>query len=274
MKPLYSISFILTLFLFLSCHKESKIEKKGFSVSSSTMNTENQTTENNEKEPDTNKFETRPKKVLLTYHQKHRLTPIFKVNYQKIEKKIYSSGEPKIRRWVGNIGHHLTYDYNENDGNQWNQNFMPGMAAAYGYNFVNISHFNFETKKQHKLFKNPVLIKTFYYPAYSQDTLNSQPIHRNFYMVSVYDEDTNKDGKLNTKDLRRIYSFDLEGKNKKALVPKDYSILSSQYDSGLDYMYIYTIKDENKNGKKDTSEAREIFWVDMKNPENNGKLYE
>lgn len=119
-----------------------------------------------------------------------------------------------------------------------------------------------------------MLIKTVYYPAFSKDTLNYQPIQRDYYMVSVYDEDSNKDGYINVRDLRRLYHFDIDGKNQQALIPKDYSVLSSEYDSANDYMYIFARKDSNENGQMETDEPMDIFWIDLKNPENVGMQYQ
>jgi hypothetical protein len=159
-------------------------------------------------------------------------------------------------------------------GNNWNSNFMPGFEAVYGYNFVNISHYNNLTKTEELFFEKPVLIKTFYYPAFSKDTLNFEPVNRNYYMVSVYDEDSNKDGFINVKDLRRFYYFDIEGRNKRSLIPEGYSVLSSEYDSPNDFMYVFAKADKNKNGQMESEEPTSIFWIDLKSPENTGVQYE
>ncbi len=230
----------------------SKVEKKGFQVS------EISESESGQKivglNIDSLKLETRPRNVLLTNNLVHRLTPIYKVNYNSKTKKSYT----------GSNYYHLTW------GNSWNNNFMPGFEAVYGYNFVNISHYNNKTRKENKLFDKPVLIKTLYYPAFSKDTLNFEPVNRKYYMVSVYDEDTNKDGFINVKDLRRFYHFDINGMNKKALIPKNYSVMSSEYDSANDFMYIFAKIDKNQNGQMELNEPTDIFWIDLKNPKNVG----
>ena len=92
-------------------------------------------------------------------------------------------------------------------------------------------------------------------------------------MVSVYDEDTNKDGYINVKDLRRFYYFDINGINKKELIPKNYSVMSSEYDSANDYMYVFAKLDKNNNGKMEQEEPTDIFWIDLSNPENVGVQY-
>ncbi|KAB1151410.1 hypothetical protein F7018_18150 [Tenacibaculum aiptasiae] len=255
------LTLLITGALMSSC-SNSKIDKKGFQVN------EIQENENGQKivglQIDSLKLETQPRNVLLTFNPKHRLTPIYKVNYDKKTKTPF----------IGSNIYHTNWNDNYKKGNNWNHNFMPGFEAVYGYNFVNVSHFNNETKVENKLFKKPVLIKTLYYPAFSNDTLNYKPINRNFYMVSAYDEDSNKDGFINIKDLRRFYHFDINGMNKKPLIPKEYSVMSSEYDSANDFMYVFAKKDVNKNGIMEINEPTEVFWINLKNPQDIGKQYQ
>ena len=254
------LTLIILGLLIISC-SDNKIEKKGFQVS------EISDDENGQKivglQIDSLKLETRPRNVLLTFNPEHRLTPIYKVNYDKKTKNTFT----------GSNSYHTNWDDDYEDGNNWNRNFMPGFEAIYGYNFVNVSHYNNTTKTENKLFEKPVLIKTLYYPAFSKDTLNYKPVKRDFYMISVYDEDSNKDGFINVKDLRKFYHFDINGLNKKLLIPKEYSVMSSEYDSANDYMYIFARKDTNQNGQMESSEPMDVFWIDLKNPENVGKQY-
>ena len=258
MKRLLAI--ILLGFVIQSCDN-NKLEKKGFQVS--------EISENNEGEKvvglpiDSLILETRPKNVLLTKHSIHRLTPIYKVNYDK------KTGRP----FTGSNSFHWTWDNDDSDGNNWNENFMPGFSAVYGYNFVNVSHFDNETNLQNEFFDKPVLIRTLYYPAFSRDTLNFQPVERNYYMVSVYDDDSNNDGFINAKDLRRFYLFDINGKLKRELVPKNYSVMSSEYDPENDFMYVFAKFDQNENGQMEEEEQTHIFWIDLKNPELSGIQY-
>ncbi len=253
---------ILTLAIFLIGCSNDKIEKKGFQVSEISED------ENGNKivglNIDSLKLETRPRNVLLTKNPTHRITPIYKVNYHKKTKKPFT----------GSNAYHTKWRDNDEEGNNWNNNFMPGFEAVYGYNFVNVSHYNNETKAENKLFDKPVLIKTFYYPAFSKDTLNFEPVHRKYYIVSVYDEDSNKDGFINVKDLRRFYYFDIDGKNKRNLIPKEYSVIGSEYDSANDFMYVFAKADKNKNGQIESNEPIDIFWIDLKKPENVGLQYQ
>lgn len=258
---MYKLIAILLLGSLLTSCSDHSLEKKGFQVSEIVEDEEGKKVVG--LQIDSLKLETRPRNVLLTKSEAHRLTPIYKVNYNK------KTGKP----FTGSNRYHVNWSDHE-DGNNWNGNFMPGFEAVYGYNFVNVSHFNLQTKTSNELFDKPVLIRTLYYPAFSRDTLNNQPVIRNYYMVSVYDEDTNKDGFINVSDLRRFYLFDIEGKLQKELIPKNYSVMSSEYDRANDLMYVFAKFDSNKNGQMDEGEATNIFWIDLKNPDQGGVIYE
>ncbi len=256
---------VIGTLLLSSCTKRerTKLEEKGFRVDSPEASSEDD--ERDGLNLDTLLWETRPTEVLRTAHPEHRLTTIYKINYNK------KTGKP----FSGSNDFHYNYSYDgESEGNNWNGNFMPGFEAMAGYNLVNVSHYNVETDTSQNLFNSRVLIKTVYFPTYDKDTLNGEPIKRNFYMVSVYDEDTNKDGFINMRDLRRFYLFDIEGNKVKALVPPNCSVMSSEYDPGIDYMYIYARLDANKNGRMEVHEEMQVFWVDLKDPERCGSLYQ
>ncbi|MEL7148632.1 MAG: hypothetical protein AAFO69_19825, partial [Bacteroidota bacterium] len=204
-----------------------------------------------------------PHTVLLTKHDRHRLIPVFKISFSQ-------QGRP----FSGSTGFHRSWGYEYEEGSNWNENYMPGLAAAHGYNMINVSHYDHQTNIQNSFFERPVLMKTLYYPAFSSDTLNYQPVRRDYYLVSVYDQDTNLDGFINVKDLRHFYHFNLAATDRQALVPANYSVMSSTYDSGNDYMYIYARLDENSNGQMEVEEPMHVFWVDLKNPLNTGSMYQ
>ncbi|MEO1451273.1 MAG: hypothetical protein AAFV07_17210 [Bacteroidota bacterium] len=261
MKTTFPLLLILALACF-SCSNKKTAKKKGIQV--------REITENEEGEKivglpiDSLQFKTKPRNVLLTKHPAHRLSPIYRVNYTKRTKKPY----------IGSNAFYGTYDYyGDYDSDNWRYNFMPGFEAMYGHDLVNISHYNNQTDTQHLFFDRPVLIKTLYYPAYSQDSLDNKPLTRDYYMVSVYDEDTNNDGYLNSRDLRRLYHFDLEAQQQTPLIPKTYGVMRSEYDPANDFMYIFARLDENQDGRTVYEEPTHIFWIDLKNPQNVGVQY-
>lgn len=250
---LKSVAFTTTLLIILSCSK-STLEK---------YNGVNLKTTSNKKEHESDKYViTKPGRVLKTFYKTHRIIPVFKIDVDEKDNEEYSATSYFHTSW---------YPYDSL--NAWHNHFMPGIAAISGYNMTNVADFNTTNSKRTDFFDKNVLINTIYYPATIGDTLNGKPIERNYYLVSAYDEDTNNDSIINAKDLRRFYHFDLNAKKKTSLIPKEYSVLSSQYDYLNDFMYIKAKKDMNGNGARETSEPTHIFWIDMKNPKPAKRAY-
>jgi hypothetical protein len=257
-QTIYACTFI---FFLISC-SNGKLEEKGFQVSPISDNTEIE--QSNDLVSDSLKIETRASGVLLTGHQNIRLTTIYKVNVNKKNNTTFIGG---------NSFHYRYEEYESIDGNRWNNNLMPGLEAVYGYNFVNISHYDIKENKQKEFFEKPVLIKTLYYPTFDKDTLNNEAVNRKYFLVSVYNDDTNKDGFINTDDLRRFYLFDINGVKQKALIPENYTVFQSEYDSANDFMFVYAQLDSNNNGEQDEREPVHIFWIDLKDPNRTGRQY-
>lgn len=251
------IIFIIIITILANCHLGSKKKyKKEINLSEQEINKTNEIIGK-----DTIELIRRPTKVISTGLSQHKLIPVFKEMYNKKHKEKFISG----------INYHYNY-MEEHKVNNWN-NYMPGIEALYGYNMQNIGFYNSNTKKRKNLFDKSVLINTLYFPTTSKDTLQGKPIFRDYYLVSVYDEDTNKDSVINTKDLRKLYHFDKECEIKTKLIPNEYSVISSDYDKNDDYMYIFSRLDENKNGEIEKTEPVHVFWIDLKNPETAERAY-
>ena len=142
------LGLIVFAIFFFGCTK-SKIEEKGFAVSDTQTGESEQVVDGLRQEA--LDFATKPRNVLLTNNPAHRLTPIYKVNYDKKTNKPF----------IGTTRFHSNYwNYGKSEGNNWNNNFMPGFEAAFGYNLVNISHYNHNTKATNTFFDQSVLVKT------------------------------------------------------------------------------------------------------------------
>ncbi len=239
MKNTSGILILTFVYLMAGCSK-GKLEEKGFQVDPTSDNSE--TSQADGLYNDSLKFDTRPSNVLLTGVPNVRLTTVYKVNFKKDDKTTF----------IGSNSFHYKNEESENNsGNNWNNNLMPGIEAVYGYNMVNVSHYDIKENKQKNLFEKPVLTKTLYYPTFSKDTLNYKPVNREYFIVSVHNDDTNKDGFINIKDLRRFYLFNINGEIQKTLVPKNYSVIKSEYDPANDLMYVFAQLDINENGRQD-----------------------
>jgi hypothetical protein len=253
---------IISIILIKSCDNGEKkaLKKYDLGLSSERLNIDNEEIPGLHK--DSVNIETRPKNVLLTGISNIRLSPIYKVITSK------RSGE----KYIG-TNHFLVNEIEYDLGNNWNSHFIPGFEAVFGYYMVNVSHFDLENKKRKELFEKSVMIKHVYFPSFDNDTLNKFPVQRNYMMVSVYNEDTNKDGYINLKDLRRFYLFTKNGDNRGPIIPENYSVFKSEYDQENDLMFVFGYKDLNKNGQIEDNEPVNIYWVDLKDPSKTGLLY-
>lgn len=203
---------------------------------------------------------TTPNSVILTGLPEHRFITIYKSKAENNK----SNDPSKSREYY--------YSY---DGYEYNNesHFMPGLDIQYGYNLLNLAHYDMKTGKTNVLFKRSALIKTFYYPSFEQDSINKVPVTRNYYLISVYDEDTNKDKIVSRKDLRKFYYLDAGCNTKTQLIPDGYCVMRSQYDAGNDAMFIYAKYDQDKNGAVDKKEPLHLFSVDLKNPTLARRMY-
>lgn len=199
-----------------------------------------------------------PNSVMLTGIDNIKLIPIYKIK-KTTDKSINYVQESSYREQYEN--EKLNFRY-----------YMPGMDLIPGYNLINVAHYNIENGQLSYFFKKPALIRNLYFPGVRRDSLNGQPIQRNFFLISVFDEDTNKDSFINKKDFRRIYFIDALNNRKISLIPNTHSAIRSTYDYKSDVMYIYARRDTNKNGMPDKSEPLNIFMINLLNPIESKKI--
>lgn len=262
MKKKIAIGFfiaviIVSILYAIQYREQRKIEEfKDEQISTTNISNEQDTAINSiDGNLTLNKILSKPNNVILTGIPEHRLITIYRTN------KLISNDD------VDATSSRYTTEYDE-DGNEFEvaEHYVPGIQILYGYNLLNLAHYNLKTEKLVYFFSKPALVKTLYYPSYVQDSIDNVPVVRNYFLVSVYDEDTNKDKYINRKDLRRFYYYDIEAENRIALLPNEYSAVRSQYDTKNDLLYLFAKNDANKNGQIDKDEPLKIFWIDLKQP--------
>ena len=197
-----------------------------------------------------NQFNSTTNKVLLTGLNNIRLINIYKI-------------KPNQNKY---LDHYEGTTYDEYSPKGQFRYFMPGIDVIRGYNLINIAHYNLEKDKLSYFFQKPVLVRNLYFPGVKRDSLNGQLIQRNFFMATVYDEDTNNDSLINKKDIRKMYHFDELNTQKIQLIPSDFSPFYSTYDYKNDILYVYTREDKNKNGKSEKEEPIAVFYIRLSNP--------
>lgn len=250
MKHFFTLFLLLSFsFFFINCSKNNE-KKTEYIVLSPESEETNDSIWNNSVQSENLTYTSN--KVTLTGLDSIRLISFYKIKPNQNTNINYYETE----------GYGYEKNYNEDDYHY----FMPGLDIINGYNLINIAHYNISNEKTSYFFKKPVLINTVYFPGVKKDSIYKKPIKRNYFLVSVYDEDTNKDTLISKKDLRRLYHIDQYNTRKTLLIPKEYGVIKSTYDYKNDIMYIYTKEDQNKNGSPDKNEKMTLFWISLENP--------
>jgi hypothetical protein len=255
MKNQLVLFYLAVLCVIVSC---SERQTKGEEIRVTQTQIDTDTTDINSIEGNVSfdQILSQPNRVVLTGLPQHRLITVYKTK---------EDAEREAQR--------SAYYYENDSEDERYEHFMPGIDLIFGYNLLNIAHYDLAGEKLNYLFDHPVLVKSLYYPSFEQDSIDDVPVNRDYYLISAYDEDTYVDTLLNRLDLRHMYYFNAQGTEKLQLVPADYSVERSQYDWQNDLMYIFARHDANKNGNADKKEPLHIFWIDLKKPAKAKRLY-
>ncbi len=209
---------------------------------------------------------TEPHELILTRHSQWRLLRLYRKGHRPSSSYTFSR---KLKRDEYSSSSYR-YDYGDL---LLEEDFMPGLDLLRGKQLLGVSVVDMNVSTQQPLFDRPILFYSLYLPSYNPDTVNGKPLIRSYYIVSAYDEDTNRDSVLNRKDLRHLYHIDLTGKQKTALLPPHYSVSRSQYDPGNDAMILFALHDANRNGRIDADEAMHVFWLSLRQPAPAKRVY-
>lgn len=257
MKTVLKLSMLAFCSVFLSCGEKDEKKMEGLTYEEQQV-TMSDSIGNSLKRGE--QLTTSSNTVLLTGIDHVRLIPTYKVRPKTDRSIEYDEGTTYQRLYT-----------TDEDGRKVLEEddfayFMPGMDIVYGYNMVNLGHYDIATGKLTHFFDKPALIRTVYFPGVKPDSLFKQRVTRNYFLVSAYDEDTNRDSLVNRKDMRKLYHFDEINSKKTPLIPNGFSPIRSTYDYKNDIMYIYARYDSNKNGTPERKEPINIFYIKLNEP--------
>ena len=113
-----------------------------------------------------------------------------------------------------------------------------------------------------KLTDKPVLIQTATYLKSVADKTNNQ-----IMVYTMVDMDTNKDGKLDTSDIKALYLSEISGDK--------FTKISSDFQELIDWkligsnnrLYYRTVEDTNKNGEFDKKDVVNYYYIDLSKKE-------
>lgn len=126
----------------------------------------------------------------------------------------------------------------------------------------NIKFQKIDSDSIRKLTDKPVLIQTATYLKSVADKTNNQVM-----VYTMMDMDTNKDGKLDTSDIKALYLSDISGGNFTKISTDFQELIDWKLISSKNRLYYRTVEDTNKNGEFDKNDAVNYYYIDLSNKE-------
>lgn len=86
---------------------------------------------------------------------------------------------------------------------------------------------------------------------------------KNILVYSVFDNDTNRDGKIDSNDIKTLYISKSSGNNFKKLSENLQELLDWTVIDAQNRLYFRTVEDINKNGAFDKDDNINYFYIDL-----------
>lgn len=150
-----------------------------------------------------------------------------------------------------------------------NRNYGSGISnisfSISNYNRFELTGFLENLKFQHKdsisfhsLTDNRVQIQTVSYPQAFSESSKKQIL-----VYTLTDADTNRDGQIDSKDIKSIYASHINGSNFTKLSPDYQEVIDWNIIVDQGKLYFRTIEDINKNGAFDKNDAVHYYYVNL-----------
>ncbi|UQD56288.1 hypothetical protein [Flavobacterium sp. K5-23] len=108
----------------------------------------------------------------------------------------------------------------------------------------------------------PALIQTASYLKSVSDRAKKQIL-----VYTMYDIDTNRDGKLDTSDIKSLYLSDISGDRFTKVSPDFQELIDWNLIESINRLYFRTVEDTNKNGQFDKNDVVHYNYIDLGNHE-------
>ncbi|MGG5506948.1 MULTISPECIES: hypothetical protein [unclassified Myroides] len=102
----------------------------------------------------------------------------------------------------------------------------------------------------------------------------AEKIKKNILVYNVFDGDTNRDGRIDSNDIKTLYISRGSGKEFKKLSPYLQELLDWTVVEVQNRLYFRTIEDINKNGAFDKNDNVNYFYLDLTDPTWEVKSYD
>lgn len=115
----------------------------------------------------------------------------------------------------------------------------------------------------------PALILTATYLKAIADRTDKQ-----IMVYTMYDMDTNKDGKLDTSDIKSLYLSDISGANFTKISADFQELIDWNLIESTNRLYFRTVEDTNKNGQFDKNDLVQYSYINLLDRDWKVKNYE
>ena len=107
-----------------------------------------------------------------------------------------------------------------------------------------------------------VLIQTATYLKSVSDNINKQ-----IMVYTICDADTNKDGKLDSSDIKALYLSKISGDDFTKISPEFQELIDWELIESKNRLYFRTAEDTNKNGEFDSKDVVHYNYIDLASKE-------
>ena len=126
----------------------------------------------------------------------------------------------------------------------------------------NLKFQKIDSKKKKKLTDKPVLIQTATYLKSVADKTNNQ-----IMVYTMVDMDTNKDGKVDTSDIKALYLSEISGEKFTKISYDFQELIDWKLIGSKNRLYYRTIEDTNKIGEFDKKDVINYYYIDLSKKE-------
>jgi hypothetical protein len=112
------------------------------------------------------------------------------------------------------------------------------------------------------LTNKPALIQTATYLKSVSDRAKKQ-----IMVYTMFDTDTNRDGKLDSSDIKCLYLSDISGKRFTKVSEDFQELIDWNLIDSKSRLYFRTVEDTNKNGQFDKNDVVQYNYIDLSNNE-------
>jgi len=122
----------------------------------------------------------------------------------------------------------------------------------------NIKFQKIDSDSIRKLTEKPILIQTAtYLKAVAERSKNQIMVY------TMFDMDTNKDGKLDTSDIKALYLSNISGEKFTKISIDFQELIDWKLIESKNRLYYRTVEDTNKNGQFDKKDVVNYYYIDL-----------